>query len=196
MTNRCWETVAKYHYHRIQTVISQSDWRKQKFAITTGADRQAVMLMLALDIRRLAEVIAVWDSWEESYSDNGDLFRHVAMNDLLDVLGRMKALVGQWPLDESFRVSSDGQQTSDLFQAIPPKRFKKKYGGVGGVTNEQMRRNASPDLQAIFFTTSKLLHADEYGVFAHCTNDSLAWTALVMAGDLACSIYRSRCPNI
>ncbi|NMF90227.1 hypothetical protein [Aromatoleum petrolei] len=154
------------------------------------------MLMLALDIRRLAEVIAVWDSWEETYSSNMSLFRDVAMNDLLDVLGRMKALIGEWPLHESFRASSDNQLTLDLLQAIPPKRFKKKHGGVGEVTNEQIRRTAPPDLQLIFFTTSKVLHADEYGVYAHCTNDSLAWTALVMAGDLACSIYRSRCQNI
>ena len=156
---------------------------EQKFVIPVCDDMQAAKLALALDIRRLAEILAAYDAWSETYGENEKFFRDIAFNDLLDIIGRMKKISGGLRFEDP-----ELQRTHDI---IPERRFKLKHHGFEGKTNEDLRREAALDLQYINFISSKILHADEYSVYDHFAQDKYAWLLLIMAGDLVCRIYRS-----
>ncbi|MBB4844466.1 hypothetical protein HNP55_003010 [Paucibacter oligotrophus] len=173
-------TVAKYHADRIRNTIKGSDPRNHRYEYGGIDDPQATKLMLALEVRRLAELLVVADAWEKLYDGDEKKFINVGMNDLLDVMGRAK----RWGMK-----LDDIEGGGGLLAKIPQGRFKLRYMTAGGKTNEQLRRNADSVFQFIFAMSSKVLHADEYSVQNHCTDDPHAWTSLVMVADLVLGRY-------
>lgn len=187
----------KYHAARVQTVVENSgidlvlDREPQDF-IKEGVylklpivpDLQSVKLMLALDIRRLAELIAVADVWSEYYGENEDKFRNFGINEFLDVLYRFR----KYPIEQW----EGAKHIVDLANNHigNAQRFQFKYPNAHGRTNSQIPNAAGVRHEFIFNATSKILHGDEYSVQNHINDDPIAWFSILLAGHQVLQLYR------
>lgn len=192
-------TVIQYHARRIERFIDVSgiDRYLQKeevnvleegisFKLPELADPQAEKLALALDIRRLAELLVVADAWVEFYNGDEQKLSDVGLNDFLDVIYRLS----EHNLEEAPYLSAVRHQAR--LHLGGKKRFQLKYSTAGGQTNAEMRRSAGPMIDLIVNATSKVLHADEYSVHSHVHNDPWTWLLLLITGQHALYLYR-RC---
>ena len=107
----------KYHATRVLAAVQNSgidlvldrepdDLVKEGLSLNlpAAADLQSAKLMLALDIRRLAELIAVADVWADYYKEDEEKFKNIGMNEFLDVVYRFrKHPIEQWDGAEGVR---------------------------------------------------------------------------------------------
>ena len=175
MQNRLKES-AKYHANRIAQSISGSDPKKHRYQIISDGDFQASKLMLALDIRRLAEILSIHDYWVEKYQDDYEAFKSVAHNDFLDILCRMIPHVGEFAIEY--------EPLLNYIKMFSGKRFKVKYGSDQGKSNDAIRAEVSSDIRFAILVTSKIIHADEFSVYDHASTSMFSIAPLVMAGQL------------
>lgn len=185
MSNRYIKETADYHYQRICKAIADSDPEKQLFKVNFIGDRKQARLELALDTRRLAEILAVKNAWDLTYGNDEKKFHDYAMNDFIDILYRMKKVSPDWE-------SPIKGDLDDTIKQFAGKRFRARHVEVDSKTNDQLKQSAPANLQFAFLVTSKILHADEYGVYSHITEESLGWFALIMVSKLVCKEYTNQ----
>jgi hypothetical protein len=187
----------KYHATRVLAVVQNSGIhlvldREPEDVVREGlslnlpaaADLQSAKLMLALDIRRLAELIAVADVWTDYYGDDDEKFNNIGMNEFLDVLYRFRKYpIEQW--NGAKIVELAGRHIGHA------QRFQLKYPNADGRTNTQIRSTAGLMHDFIFNATSKILHADEYSVQNHVNGDPFAWFSILLAGHKVLQLYQS-----
>jgi hypothetical protein len=188
----------KYHAARVRAVVAKSGIdlvldRDPQDAVKEGIrlnlpvadDLQSAKLMLALDIRRLAELIAVAEVWAEFYKDDEEKFNNIGINEFLDVMYRFrKHPREQW---------EPAKDTVDMANRHigNAQRFQLKYPNANGQTNSQMRNAAGIVYDFIFNATSKILHADEYSVQNHVSDDPFAWFTILAAGHKVLQLYQA-----
>lgn len=188
-------TVIRYHVKRIERFVEASEidryfkreevnFEDIKLKLPPLFDVQAEKLALALDIRRLAELLAVADVWVDYYSGDEKKFTVIGLNEFLDTLYRLAAhdLKG-WSESESIRMMAK----SHIGDA---KRFQLKYENADGKTNAKIRKDAGPIYEFIINVTSKILHADEYSVQSHFNDDPITWLMLLMLGHRVLYLFK------
>lgn len=188
----------KYHATRVLAAVQNSgihlvldhepeDVLKEdlRLNLPVAADLQSTKLMLALDIRRLAELIAVANVWADYYKEDEEKFKNIGMNEFLDVIYRFRKYpIEQWEGVKDIVESADHHIGSAT-------RFQLKYPNAGGRTNTQIRNAAGIMHDFIFNVTSKILHADEYSVQDHVNGDSFSWFLVFLAGHKVLQLYQS-----